>query len=82
MQNQNIHAPIIGDFVAPEALWDESAPKRIFHSPSSWRWFLRKNRARLIERQAICRHTGRDLVHLGRVEKVAEEIALASIQRA
>ena len=73
--------PLFGGFVSPDVLWDETTESRLFNSEPSWRWFLRQHRAALIDAKAILRHTGQDLVHPKRVEKVAQKVALAAVRR-
>ena len=72
--------PILGGFVPIETLWDGGTRPALFRSEMSARWFVRINRAALIESKAIARFAARTYIHRERFEEVAQRIALDSVR--
>ena len=80
-QRPEQYAPILGGFVPIAALWESGPGAALFLSECSARWFLKTNRGALVEAEAIAMHAGRILVHLERLESVAQRIALETAKR-
>jgi hypothetical protein len=77
-KSSNIRAPepILGGFVPINVLWDGGAKPALFLSETSARWFIRTNRAELVEAKALARFGARTLIHQERFEEVAQRVAL------
>lgn len=76
-KSSEAYPPILGGFVAWQCLWDESADGgALFPTEPAARWFIRKNRAALVQAGAIAIHCRRMYVHREKFETVARELAL------
>lgn len=71
--------PFMAGFQPLKTLWDGvNAPY-----PSEWsaRWFIRKERARLVQEQAIALHRNRTMVHVERFAAAAQRSAVEAFSK-